>query len=97
MAKHLAYSLAKIGATFCVIGWAEEFKKEGIAVNGLWPLKTIATSVIQNLLGGDEVMRRARTADIMGDAAYIILSKKSRESTGKFYLVILRLFRMRCC
>lgn len=23
MASHLAYSLAKIGSTFCVIGWAE--------------------------------------------------------------------------
>ena len=72
----------------CTIGMAHEFKEKGVAINGLWPKKTIGTAVIKNLLGGDEVLKRSRKAEIMGDAAYLILVKDSRESTGKFYLVI---------
>ncbi len=81
---HVAYTMAKFGMSMCVLGMAEEFRDEGIAVNALWPRTVIATSAVQNLLGGDEVMRGARKPEIMADAAYVILTKPSREFTGQF-------------
>jgi citronellol/citronellal dehydrogenase len=81
---HVAYTLAKYGMSLCVLGHAEEFKDEGIAVNALWPRTVIATAAVQNLLGGDETVRRARKPEIMADAAYVILTKPSRSFTGNF-------------
>ena len=83
-APHVAYTMAKFGMSMCVLGMAEELKPEGIAVNALWPRTVIATAAVQNLLGGDEVVNRSRTPEIMGDAAYTILTKPSREFTGNF-------------
>lgn len=83
-APHLAYSIAKYGMSLCVLGMAGEFRKDGIAVNALWPRTTIATAAVQNLLGGDEVIRRCRKPEILADAAHIILSKPSPEFTGNF-------------
>lgn len=81
---HVAYTMAKFGMSMCVLGMAEELKPEGIAVNALWPRTVIATSAVQNLLGGDETMRGSRTPEIMADAAYAILTRPSREFTGNF-------------
>jgi citronellol/citronellal dehydrogenase len=67
-----------------VLGHAEELKDDGIAVNALWPRTVIATAAVQNLLGGDEAMRRSRKPEIMADAAYAILTKPSRSFTGNF-------------
>ena len=83
-APHVAYSLAKFGMSLCVLGHAAEFADEGIAVNALWPRTVIATAAVQNLLGGDEVMRRSRKPEIMADAAHVILTRPSREFTGHF-------------
>jgi citronellol/citronellal dehydrogenase len=83
-APHVAYTMAKFGMSMCVLGMAGELRGAGIAVNALWPRTTIATAAIQNLLGGDAVMRGSRKPSIMGDAAHTILSKPSREFTGKF-------------
>lgn len=33
----LAYTMAKYGMSMCVLGMSEEFKKDGVAVNALWP------------------------------------------------------------
>ncbi len=85
-APHVAYTMAKFGMSMCVLGMAGEFKNDGIAVNALWPRTTIATAAIQNLLGGDAAMRGSRKPEIMGDAAYAILTKPSRELTGKFLI-----------
>jgi citronellol/citronellal dehydrogenase len=83
-APHVAYSIAKYGMSLCVLGMAGELRDRGIAVNALWPRSTIATAAVQNLLGGDELVRRSRKPEIMGDAAHIILSRPSREFTGNF-------------
>jgi citronellol/citronellal dehydrogenase len=83
-APHVAYSIAKYGMSLCVLGMAGEFREHGIAVNALWPRTTIATAAVQNLLGGDEIVRRSRKPEIMGDAAHVILTKPSREFTGNF-------------
>jgi citronellol/citronellal dehydrogenase len=83
-APHVAYTMAKFGMSMCVLGMAGELRRYGIAVNALWPRTTIATAAIQNLLGGEAAMRGSRKPEIMGDAAHAILSKPSREFTGKF-------------
>ena len=44
--KHVAYTMSKYGMRMCTLGMAEEFKKEGIAVNSLWPKTLIATAAI---------------------------------------------------
>jgi citronellol/citronellal dehydrogenase len=81
---HVAYSLAKFGMSLCALGHAEEFRSDGIAVNTLWPRTVIATAAVQNLLGGEEAMRRARKPEIIADAAYAIFGEPSREFTGRF-------------
>jgi citronellol/citronellal dehydrogenase len=85
-APHTAYTMAKFGMSMVVLGLAGELRRKGIAVNALWPRATIATSAIQNLLGGDKVMRMSRKPEIMADAAYAIFSKPSRSFTGQFLI-----------
>lgn len=85
-AGHVAYTVAKYGMSMCVLGMAEEFREQGVAVNALWPKTAIATAAVQNLLGGDEAMRCCRKPDIMADAAYEILTRNSRECTGNFFV-----------
>jgi citronellol/citronellal dehydrogenase len=83
-AHSTAYTMAKFGMSMCVLGLAAEQKAAGIAVNALWPRTTIATAAVGNLLGGDAMMRSSRKPEIMGDAAYAILTKRSRDFTGQF-------------
>jgi citronellol/citronellal dehydrogenase len=83
---HVAYSMAKFGMSLCVLGMAEEYREKGVAVNALWPRTTIATAAVQNLLGGDEAIQRCRKPEIMADAAHAILTRKSRDCTGHFFI-----------
>jgi citronellol/citronellal dehydrogenase len=81
---HVAYTMAKYGMSLCVLGMAEEFKEQGVAVNALWPRTAIATAAIKNALGGEAIMNISRFPEIMGDAAHVILTKPSKEFTGNF-------------
>ena len=83
-APHVAYTMAKFGMSLCVLGMHEELKPKKIAVNALWPKTVIATAAVQNLLGGDSVVKGSRKPDIMSDAAHVILTRKSTEYTGHF-------------
>ncbi|MEX2169255.1 MAG: NAD(P)-dependent oxidoreductase [Pirellulales bacterium] len=85
-APHLAYTMAKFGMSLCVLGMASEFKVQGVAVNALWPKTVIATAAVQNLLGGQDVVKRSRQPAIMADAANIILTRSSRDCTGNFFI-----------
>ncbi|MFT3932052.1 MAG: NAD(P)-dependent oxidoreductase [Chitinophagaceae bacterium] len=85
-AKHLAYTISKYGMSMAVLGLAEELKGDRIAANALWPKTTIATAAVQNLLGGDFLMQRSRTAEIVADAAFYILQRPSFECTGNFFI-----------
>ncbi len=85
-ANHTAYSMAKYGMSLVVLGLAGELRGQGIAVNALWPRTTIATSAIRNLLGGDAIMRRSRTPDILADAARRIFLKPAKSFTGQFLI-----------
>lgn len=82
-APHVAYSMAKYGMSLCTLAWAKEFAREGIAANSLWPRTTIATAAVK-MIGGDPILKKSRTAEIMADAAHAILCKPSREFTGRF-------------
>jgi citronellol/citronellal dehydrogenase len=85
-APHLGYSIAKYGMSLCVLGLAGELHSRGIAVNALWPRTTIATAAVNNLLGGDALMKASRTPDILSDAAHMIFTTPSRELTGQFLI-----------
>lgn len=86
LGAHPAYTLAKYGMTLLTLSFAEEFRAEGIAGYTLWPETMIATAAVQNILGGEEGMRRARTPEIMADAAVELLKKPALEVTGRSYL-----------
>jgi citronellol/citronellal dehydrogenase len=85
-APHTAYSIAKFGMSLVVLGLAGELRDKGIAVNALWPRTTIATSAIKNLLGGDAVIRKSRTPEILADAAYAIVTKPAKSFSGNFLI-----------
>jgi citronellol/citronellal dehydrogenase len=83
-APHTAYTMAKFGMSLVILGLSGELKGK-VAVNALWPRTTIATAAIQNLLGGDALMRRSRTPEIMADAAHAIFLKPP-SFTGNFLI-----------
>lgn len=83
-APHVAYTMAKYGMSLCVLGMAEEFARDGIAVNALWPRTLIWTAAVANVVGGERVKAGSRKPEIMADAAHLILTKPSREFTGNF-------------
>ncbi|WP_185746545.1 SDR family oxidoreductase [Mycolicibacter terrae] len=84
--KPTAYMMAKFGMTLCALGMAEELREHQIASNTLWPRTLIATAAVQNLLGGDEAMARARTPEVYADAAYAILTRPAGSYTGNSLL-----------
>jgi citronellol/citronellal dehydrogenase len=84
--KPTAYMMAKFGMTLCALAIAEEMRADGIASNTLWPRTLVATAAVQNLLGGDEAMARARKPEVYADAAYAILNRPAREYTGNSVL-----------
>lgn len=81
-----AYMMAKFGMTLCALGIAEELRDAHIASNTLWPRTMVATAAVQNLLGGDEAMARARKPEVYADAAYAVLTRPAREYTGQSLL-----------
>jgi len=81
---HVAYTMAKYGMSMCVLGMSEEFRKEGIAVNALWPRTAIDTAALQMIPGVDTAA--CRTPEILADAAYIILNRESKSCTGNFFV-----------
>jgi citronellol/citronellal dehydrogenase len=85
-ANHLAYTISKYDMSMIALGLSAELKKYNIAANTLWPRTTIATAAVNNLLGGEMLMKMSRTADILADAAYYILSKPSTQCTGNTFI-----------
>jgi citronellol/citronellal dehydrogenase len=83
---HVAYTMAKYGMSLCVLGMAEEFRKDGIAVNALWPRTVIATAALAMIPGAREQLDRTRHPSIMADAAHAILTRDARTTTGNFFL-----------
>jgi citronellol/citronellal dehydrogenase len=86
LAGHSAYTLSKMGMTMITLGLAADEAEAGVGANCLWPRTIIATAAVQNLLGGDEAMRRARTPEIVADAAHAILVRDPRSCTGNAFI-----------
>ena len=84
--NHTAYTMAKYGMSLCTLGMAEEFRKDGIAVNSLWPMTSIDTAAVRNVLGGDSMAKMSRTPAIMADAAYVLLNQNSKDYTGQYVI-----------
>lgn len=83
--KHVAYTMSKYGMSMCTLGMAEEFKKDGIAVNSLWPKTLIATAAIANNIS-KIVYHMSRKPSIVADAAYEIITSDSKNITGNFFI-----------
>src|SRR5579885_344559 len=83
--NHLAFTMSKYGRSMCTLGMAAEFRKEGIAVNSLWPQTTIATTTIKEHFVL-EVYSGSRWPTIMADAAYILAQKNAKLCTGQFFI-----------
>jgi len=77
--------MSKYGMSMCTLGMAEEFKKEGIAVNSLWPKTIIATAAI-SVNFSKLIYHASRKPSIMADAAHEILTTDSRSLTGNFFI-----------
>jgi citronellol/citronellal dehydrogenase len=86
LAGHSAYTLSKMGMTMITLGVAADEAEAGIGANCLWPRTIIATAAVQNLLGGDEAMARARTPEILADAAHAVLVRDPRSCTGNTFI-----------
>jgi citronellol/citronellal dehydrogenase len=83
---HVAYTIAKYGMSMCVLGMADEFRNDGIAVNALWPRTLIATAALAMIPGMSEQLDGCRSPEILADAAHVILTRDAREATGNFYI-----------
>jgi len=83
---HVAYSIAKYGMSLCVLGLADELKKDAIAVNALWPRTAIATAAVRNILGGDKMMHMSRSPEIVADAAHLVFQQPAKSFTGNFLI-----------
>jgi citronellol/citronellal dehydrogenase len=81
---HVAYTMAKYGMSMCVLGMSEEFRRDGIAVNALWPRTAIDTAALAMIPGVDTAA--CRTPEILSDSAYVILNRVSKECTGNFFI-----------
>ena len=82
--NHVAYTMSKYGMSMCVLGMSEEFKREGVAVNALWPRTAIDTAALQMIPGVDTDF--CRKPEILADTAYIILNRDSKTTTGNFFV-----------
>jgi len=82
--NHVAYTMAKYGMSMCVLGMAEEFKRDGIAVNALWPRTVIDTAALQMIPDIDALA--GRKPEILADAAYVIFNRPAAECTGNFFV-----------
>ena len=82
--SHVAYTMSKYGMSMCVLGMSEEFKRDGIAVNALWPRTAIDTAALQMIPGVDTDF--CRKPEILSDTAYIILNRDAKTTTGNFFV-----------
>ncbi|HEX9776574.1 MAG TPA: NAD(P)-dependent oxidoreductase [Geopsychrobacteraceae bacterium] len=81
---HTAYTISKYAMSMTVLGLAEEFREQGIAVNALWPRTVIATDALA-MLGGLVPPEKCRKPEIVADAACALFRRDSRRCTGNFF------------
>ncbi len=84
-AGHVAYTMSKYGMSMCTLGMSAELRADGIAVNSLWPRTTIATAAVE-VHFPEAILKASRHAEIMSDAAHLILTSEARTHTGHFHI-----------
>ena len=86
LAPFIGYTIGKYDMSMMTLAWAAEFRRSGIAANSLWPVTTIATAAVKNLLGGTEVADKSRQPEIVADAAAWIVAQPAATCTGNLFL-----------
>lgn len=81
-APHAPYSITKYGMSLLVLGAAAEFRGR-VAVNALWPRTAIDTAAMREI-GRRMEIGKLRSAEIMGDAAWWILTSDPASVNGRF-------------
>jgi citronellol/citronellal dehydrogenase len=81
------YMINKLGMTISAISVSEEYKREGVAGNTLWPVGLVTTSALNHMMDNDpekidQMMQAGRTPQIQADAAYAIVTSDSKGFTG---------------
>lgn len=59
-----AYTMSKYGMSMCVLGMHEEFRKDNIAVNAIWPRTAIWTAALDMLTEGKGKQMSRKVQDI---------------------------------
>lgn len=80
------YAIAKYTMSLFTLAHAAEFRKQGIAVNSLWPRTSIATAAVANEIGGQAMIDASRKPEIMADAAHWILQQPAKQCSGNFFI-----------
>ncbi|HCU24764.1 MAG TPA: short chain dehydrogenase [Deltaproteobacteria bacterium] len=83
--NNVVYTISKFGMTMATLGLAEELAPDKIAVNSLWP-RTLIASAATKMLFGESGMPHCRTASIMADAAYEIITTDPTKLSGQALL-----------
>lgn len=83
-APHVAYSMAKFAMSMVILGVAGEFRGQ-VGVNALWPRTAIDTAAMAEFERPDN-RRGLRSAQIMADAAHLVLTSAAAETTGNFFI-----------
>ncbi len=83
-ADRLPRTMSKYAMSMMVLGWAEEFRKAGVASNGLWPRHAVATMAVK--VFNPDGYEACRDPRIMADAAHWIMTQPAREVTGRYFL-----------
>lgn len=65
---------------------SDELREYKIGCNTLWPRTATATVAVKHVLGGESVIRMCRTTELMADAAYTIVTSKSEDTNGNFFI-----------
>lgn len=81
-----AYTMTKFGMTLLTMGFAEELREAGVAVNSLWPRTMIQTAAVDMLVGKQDSEGHSRKPAIMADAAFEILCTRDLSMTGRAVL-----------
>ena len=82
--RHLGYTMAKYGMSMTTMGLAQELAESGVRVNSLWPATLIDTAAIRAMPEGEQLIRSARTSDVVAHAALALLSGAAGAMTGEF-------------
>ena len=65
---------------------SDELREYKIGCNTLWPRTATATVAVRNVLGGEAAINLCRTTELMADAAYTIVTSKSEQTNGQFFI-----------